>query len=117
MDEARYTRLETRVDEIKDTVSKVEAKQELMGDTMKEIKEDFHEHTQTIKEHVTGDTKIIKEIQPLLDAMPHLTNIAERYKFEEYKKKERKDKLSFLSKRLGLTLLILSIFVSLTKLL
>ena len=116
MDDARFTRLETRVDEIKDTVSKVEARQEVMTDSVKEIREEFHEHTSLIREHVTGDTKIIKEIQPLLDALPHLTSIADKHKYEEHKKKERNEKLTYWTKRLGLVIAALGTLTTLTKL-
>lgn len=117
MDDARITRIETRVDEIKDAVSKVEAKQEVMSESIKEIREDFHEHTHLVKQHVAGDTKIIQEIQPLLSAMPHLTELAEEFKYQKMKKQDRKDLLTSWSKKLGLVSLVLAIFVSISKLL
>lgn len=99
--EKRIERIEVRVDEIKDDVS--------------ELKADFKIHTKLIEEHVAGDTKIIKEIQPLLNVIPHLTEMTQDYAYKKHRKEKIQDNIKDMSMKLGLVSLILGIVTGVVK--
>lgn len=86
--DSRIERIEVRVDEIKDDVS--------------ELKADFRIHTKLVEEHVMGDTKIITEIQPLLAAIPQITEMAEEHHYKKMKRKKRIEKMKSISLPVGL---------------
>jgi hypothetical protein len=101
-DERRIERIEVRVDQIKDDVA--------------ELKADFKAHTKIVEEHVLGDTKIINEIRPLLDAIPHLTEMTKDYTSKKHVKEKRMETLKEWSLKLGLLTAIVTIFVGISKL-
>ena len=99
----RIERIENRVDEIKDDVA--------------ELKGDFKTHTRLIEDHITGDQKIITEIQPLLSAIPHITEMAKEYTYNKENKTRRQARIKSLSLRFGLGATILGIITTTLKLL
>lgn len=100
--ESRMERIENRVDEIKDDVS--------------ELKADFRTHTKLVEEHVMGDTKIITEIQPLLTAIPQITEMAQEYSFRKMKREERTAKWKGLGLRFGVGATIVGFVTGIVKL-
>jgi uncharacterized coiled-coil DUF342 family protein len=66
MDEVRYARLESRVDEIKDDVSEIKADQKINNYEMSELKNAIKEQIDVVRSHVTGDEKIISQLEPII---------------------------------------------------
>lgn len=114
MDETRFSRLESRVDEIKDTVSELKANSKVQNEIIKDLKDDFKEHTSLVKEHVAGDTKIITELQPLLGT---LSEIVDDYSYKKETKRRKMDKIKYYTARLGLVSLVVGVIVGISKLL
>lgn len=88
--EDRFTRLEQKVDNVKDEVSL--------------LKTDFTVHTHLVEnklelfeEHITGDTKIINTISPVVERLPEILEVVEDYKYEMRKKRERDERRAALS--------------------
>jgi len=103
--EDRVVRLEDKIDDVKEDVS--------------ELKSDFKVHTALMQEHVAGDSKIINEITPLIEALPSLKEIVEEYHYEkiESKKKAEKrkvvmDRIKIVSGILGIIGMISAYFLS-----
>ena len=115
VDENRFTRLETRVDEIKDDVAEVKAEQKILNNSVVNLSEDMKEHIQVVRDHVTGDDKIITEIQPLLQVLPHLTEVVEEYKIEKAIREKRKEALKMWAMRLGIPSVILGMAGAIVK--
>lgn len=88
MDDSRFSRLENRVDEIKDDLSEVKAEQKVTTNSLTELKDVLREYVQAANDHITGDQKIITEIVPIIT---ELKPIVEEYKFQK-DLKERTDK-------------------------
>lgn len=105
MDEQRFARLETRVDEIRDDVSEVKSdlklRTELIKNDIHGLKDEFARHTEAVISHVAGDEKIVTEIQPLLKVIPLLKEVAEDHNYRKLKKQERTDKLKYWGLRIG----------------
>ena len=93
--EKRFDRLEQRVDEIKEDVV--------------ELKADFKVHTELVREHVAGDSKIIREITPLIEALPDLKMIVEEYHYDKKLTKEKANKRKELMDKLKIVSLIIAI--------
>jgi methionine synthase II (cobalamin-independent) len=99
MDETRFTRLEKRVDEIKDDLSEVKADVKITTHTIDDLKTSFRDYTETVKKHVNGDEKIITEIQPII----------EQFKFEQELKRRRHESLKKWGMKLGIPATILAL--------
>lgn len=98
----RFSRLENRVDEIRDDLSEVKSDSKIHNLFIAEIKNEIQNHHKTIKQHVIGDNKIIKEIQPLLAALPELKVMIDDHKFEKEKKQRTFYNLKAWSIKLGI---------------
>lgn len=96
MDESRFTRIETRVDEIKDDVAEIKAEQRVQG-------ENIQAHTLAVQAHVAGDEKIITEIKPILDILPTLTEVIGEHQFNKEIKRRRAEKFKTWGVRIGTT--------------
>lgn len=115
MEETRFGRLEDRVDSLKDDVAEIKVKQTLTHETLCGLKSDFEEHVEEIRNHITGDNKIINHIEPIIGLLPTLSEIAQQYHFEKLKKdeaerlrKENMDKIKDVSVKVGLLGTLLS---------
>lgn len=93
MDDSRFARLETRVDEIKDDVAEVKAEQKMTNATNAEMRDSIKELTKAVTAHVAGDDKIITEIHPII----------EEFKYQQEKRKRRNEGLKTWGLRLGVT--------------
>lgn len=109
MEETRFGRLEDRVDSLKDDVAEIKVKQTLTHETLCGLKNDFEEHVEEIRNHITGDNKIINHIEPIIGLLPTLSEIAQQYHFEKLKKeeegrlrKENREKIKDVSVKVGL---------------
>jgi wobble nucleotide-excising tRNase len=71
-DEVRFQRMEDKIDSVKEEISEVKVE-------VTEIKADIKYHIDRVEDHITGDKKIINEIQPILAKMPHIIEMAEEY--------------------------------------
>lgn len=87
MNDQRLDRLETKVDKIQDQVA--------------EMQVDLKIHMKLVEEHVTGDKKIINEIQPMI----------RDYYFE----KEQKQRRSEILKKGGVVAAIISAFMAIAN--
>ena len=101
----RFDKLEEKVEEVKDDIN--------------ELKVEFRVHTELMREHVAGDSKIIQQITPLLDALPDLKDIVTEYHLDkrEAKKKAQErtvilDKIKIVSGILGIIGMISAYFLS-----
>lgn len=113
MDEQRFNRIENRLDEVKDTVAEVKAEQKVHGEIIKDMRSDFKEYTELVKTHVTGDTKIINEIIPLLEP---LRDMVKDYAFKTEEKRRKNEKIKHWATRLGLITLVIGVLSGLSKL-
>ena len=105
MDDQRFGRLETRVDQIKDDVAEVKAEQKVQSATNVEMKDALKELTQAVTAHVAGDDKIITEIHPII----------EEFKFQQESKKRRSEALKLWGMRLGIPSVILGMIGTVFK--
>lgn len=112
MDDSRFTRLETRVDEIKDDVAEVKAEQKVLTTGLSDLKEHVKEHTKAVMGHVAGDDKIITEIQPIIEEFKFQQE--EKRRAEE-KKKARDAKLKRWGMRLGIPATLISMMGTIWK--
>jgi len=90
--EDRLNRLEKKVDNVKDEVG--------------ELKTEFTVHTHKIEskmdifeEHITGDTKIINTIEPVIEKLPDILEVVEDYKYEMRKKNEEQERRNALASK------------------
>ena len=101
--EERFQRIEDKVDNLREDVI--------------EIKVDMKHHIEKVEEHITGDKKIINEIQPLLAKLPGIVEIVEDHAFDKKLKKKRAETIKHYGSRLGLLSLIIGIVTGVIKLL
>lgn len=105
MDDTRFSRLENRVDEIKDDLADVKAEQRVTNHHIETLNKNMEIHSELVKSHVAGDDKIITEIAPLI----------EEFKFQQERKRRRIESLKLWGMRLGIPSVIIGILVGLTK--
>jgi hypothetical protein len=108
IDEARFQRLEDKVDNVKESVH----------DMSKELSEQRHDmkiHINKIEEHITGDNKIIKELQPILNKLPDIVQMAEQYHANNIIKTRMKTIRLKAVKFVGFTSIIVGILTGLHK--
>lgn len=89
-------------------IDKLEEKLDKVKDDVAELKTDFKVHAEKMndkmdifEEHITGDKKIINEIQPVLEKLPTIVEIAEQYQFEKKLKQENIKKIKNLTLKAG----------------
>ena len=99
--EERLTRLEDKVDVIKNDVT--------------ELKIDMKHLMPKIEEHITGDKKIINHLAPVLDKLPALIEIVEKEQFEKMKKQESMEKLRRFTSKLTVVSILVGICVGVVK--
>jgi predicted secreted acid phosphatase len=114
MDDTRFTRLENRMDELKDDVAELKADSKLQREVLKDIKDDLKLYTIEVSSHVAGDNKIIHELAPLLRILP---DVISDYSFQKKKQQEREEKIKSYASRFGLVSIILGIVYTATKIL
>ena len=105
-----------RVDEIRDDVSELKAESKVQRQMVTSLRDDFKEHTNLIREHVAGDTKIIKEIQPFFENIGDLKEILSDYQFKKEIKRRKLEKLKYWSSRIGLVGGVIAIIGAFLKL-
>ena len=105
MDETRFTRLETRVDEIKGDLAEVKAEQQINSSRLDDLKDHVKEHTEAVRNHVAGDDKIISEIAPII----------EEFKFQQERKRRRMASLKLWGMKLGIPATVLGIIATAVK--
>lgn len=104
-------------------LTRVEEKVDIVRDDVTELKSDMKHLMPRIEEHITGDKKIINHITPLLEKLPTIVEMAESHQFEKMKRKEkleiRQAKVQWFkdtSTKVGLFSLVLGMVVSVIKL-
>jgi uncharacterized coiled-coil DUF342 family protein len=107
-DNQRLTRVENKVDTIKEDVS--ELKTEVRVSFSK-----IENRMDTFGAHVAQDQKIINKIGPLLDKLPEIHQITEMYRFDQMTKAIKKEKLKSFSKKLGLISLGFGFIITIFK--
>lgn len=105
MDEVRFSRLENRVDEIKDDLAEVKAEQRVTNHHIESLKDHMEIHSDLVKKHVAGDDKIISEIAPLI----------EEFKFQRERRKRRVEGLKLWGMRLGIPSVVVGIIGGVVK--
>lgn len=78
--EVRFQRMEDKIDSVKEDVTEVKIE-------VSEIKSDIKSHMDKVEQHVAGDNKIINELQPILNKLPHIVEMAEEYHISKQIKK------------------------------
>lgn len=78
--EVRFQRMEDKIDSVKEDVTEVKIE-------VNEIKSDIRNHMNKVEAHVAGDNKIINELQPILNKLPHIVEMAEEYHVSKQIKK------------------------------
>jgi chromosome segregation ATPase len=70
MDDSRFSRLENRVDEIKDDVAEIKAEQKVFTTSVSDLKDQVKDYTEAVNSHVTSDNKVItvleRKLEPIL---------------------------------------------------
>lgn len=105
MDAERFSRLENRVDEIKDDLADVKAEQKITNHHIESLKDHMQIHSELVKQHVAGDDKIITEIAPLI----------EEFKFQQERRKRRIENLKLWGMRLGIPSVLIGIIGGVVK--
>lgn len=82
MSDARFNRLEEKVDKVDDKVERINLE-------LVEMKLEFKAQNTLLKEHVAGDNKIVSVLAPLI---PQLREMTEDYAFQKQKNKEIRQK-------------------------
>ena len=105
VDEARFQRLEDKVDKVKEDIHEV--KEQLTAQIL-----DMRNHIEKVEEHIAGDNKIIKELEPVLAKLPHIVQMAEDYHEDKIvKKRVKKIQATFMKTCAGIGM-VLGIMVS-----
>lgn len=105
MDDARFSRLENRVDEIKDDLSDVKAEQKITNNNIESLKEYMDKHSKLVSKHVTGDEKIITEIAPII----------EEFKFQQEKRRRRIEAFKVWGTKLMIPSIIIGMLAGIAK--
>jgi len=116
MDETRFSRLENRVDEIKDDVSELKAGQKILEATVTTLHDDLHEHIKAVNEHVSSDSRIIQQVSPLLTSLPHLTEMVDDHRFKKESRKRTVANVKLVSMKFGAASALVAILVGLARL-
>jgi len=112
MDDTRFTRLEQRVDEIKDDVSELKSESKFTKEALQNLRVDIKDFTQQVKEHVAGDDKIVNQLIPILGVLPE---VIEQFNFEKAKKVERNERIKYYASRIGLVSLVVGLVLTVAK--
>ena len=115
MDDHRIGRIEQRVDEIKDDVTELKIESHVQKEMLHSMKTGLEDHYEIVQRHVLGDNKIITEIQPLLNVLPHLAEMVEDHKYRRENTARRNEKLKNTSVKLGLVGATVGILTGLVK--
>jgi hypothetical protein len=113
VDETRFTRLETRVDEIKEDVGELKAEQRFTKETVVELKDALKEHNKLVYEHVSSDNKIVSGLTPIMEDLAEMVG---DYKYRKERSYRKMGKLKAWSIKLGVVSLVVGIAVGLQKL-
>jgi hypothetical protein len=105
MNDERFTRLESRVDEIKDNVSDLKAEHKILSNSFDLLNRNVSEYTELVKNHVTGDNKIIKEIIPVI----------ENFQYEQETKRRRVAFLKYWGLKLAIPATIVGIVAGVAR--
>lgn len=97
-------RIGTRVDELVHDMAEVKAEQKVQGKSLNDLSSNFEKHIDLIREHVTGDNKVISELAPL---MVPLKKIVELESHKSMLKKQKEKKMKRLVTRFTLVSLVL----------
>jgi len=116
MDDSRFSKLEDRVDEIKDDVSDLKSETKVQHVMIQELKDDFKEHLFDIKTHITGDEKIISKINPVLNSIVDINEIIADYKFKKEAVSRKKKILKYISINIGILATGLGVVFTLVRL-
>lgn len=115
MDVNRFTRLENRVDEVKNDVAEVKANTIVHGAMLVDMKDKLREHTELIKDHVAGDNKVINEIAPFMESFKDIKEIIADYKFEKETRKRRIAKIKEYAIKTSLASAVLGLIAAFLK--
>lgn len=104
------------MDQFDKRLDKLEQKVDAVKEDVMELKSDFKVHTALIKEHVTGDNKIISDLKPILAKLPDIVEIVEDYQFSKQARQRKMQsiadwtkKLTFVSTAIGVVYAILQL--------
>jgi hypothetical protein len=90
----KFDKLEEKIDKVKEDVAELKTDFKVHAEKMSNKMEIF-------EDHITGDKKIINELQPVLEKLPTIVEIAEQYQFEKRLKQENIKKIKTWSIRIG----------------
>ena len=103
-------------------IDKLEEKIDKVKDDVAELKTDFKIHAEKMntkmeifEDHITGDKKIINELQPVLEKLPTIVEIAEQYQFDKKLKQENIKKIKKWSLKIGFIGTVIGTAISLVK--
>ena len=88
IDETRFQRLEDKVDDASEKITAVQFE-------LKEARNDMKHHMQEVAKHVAGDKKIIDKLIPVLDKLPTIVEMAEKYHFQKQFRKKLYKTIAF----------------------
>lgn len=90
------------MDQFDKRLDKLEQKVDAVKEDVMELKSDFKIHTTLIKEHVTGDNKIISDLRPILAKLPDIVEIVEDYQFNKQSRQRKMQAVADWTKKLTL---------------
>ena len=103
MSEERFNRLDDKIDEVKEDVA--------------ELKGEFKTHITLIEERTSNDVQILRELQPLLEAIPSIETMVGDFEYKKENRRRNKDKLKSAGVKLGISATLISIALGALKLL
>lgn len=95
----RFESLENKHERLHEKIDRVHGD---MLDRTNEIKTDLKIFTEQVKEHVSSDKKIAAEIEPLVNIIPHLTDMVNDHSYRKERSKRWMQKVKNFSIYLGI---------------
>lgn len=105
MSQGRLENVEQKVDKVYLELSEVKSK-------VANIEGKLDTHMSYIEQHVAGDTKIIREIQPLIEKLPYIAKVVEDYRYNEMAKEKKKEDLMIAAKKVCMATSIVGVIAT-----
>lgn len=105
------------MDQFDKRLDKLEQKVDAVKEDIMELKSDFKVHTALVKEHVTGDNKIISDLKPILAKLPDIVEIVEDYQFSKQARQRKMQAIADWTKKLTLVSTAIGVIYAILQLL